>query len=408
MKKIAMILILVASVMIGHAQKNVRQSASNYLKQGKLDKALEAINACVVESTTANDAKSWFLRGNIYMEIANSKDENYKKLDPDPVTKALESYKKALEVDPKKEMEKKEYYGDIANKLYSLYKVYFDSALNCYNRKDYSAAMSNFGQSALMLEPIGSTDTLSLLNAALCAGPNYADQKGEAKKYYIKLINGNYKSPAVFADLSAIYLKEKDSANAFKYIRLGLKEYPNNLSLLNNEINIYLSYNIVDKAMKNLNIAMMKDSSNYTIPFALGTLYDNINSDTSKSVAQRNDAYLNAEKYYMKAVKIKPDYIDALYNLGALNLNKAVEYISTANNLPLDASEENNRLKAQAEGYLIKASDYFEKQIEIQLDANSKRVLMQIYTQLKQIYEQLNMPEKKAKIQEKIDALKKK
>ena len=87
---------------LGFAQKNVRQTASNYLKDGKLDKALESINQCVQDPSTAQDAKSWFIRGTIYLEIANTKDEKYKALDPNPLQQSLDSYKKASEFDTKK------------------------------------------------------------------------------------------------------------------------------------------------------------------------------------------------------------------------------------------------------------------------------------------------------------------
>jgi tetratricopeptide (TPR) repeat protein len=112
MKKVALFLVLVSYLTISFAQKNVRQTASNYLKDGKLDKSLEAINQCVQDPSTAQDAKAWFIRGNVYLEIANTKDEKFKNLDPDPLLKALESYRKSVEFDPKKE-----YYDEIFTRL---------------------------------------------------------------------------------------------------------------------------------------------------------------------------------------------------------------------------------------------------------------------------------------------------
>ncbi len=399
MKKSAMILVMVFAAALAFGQKNVRQTASNYLKDGKLDKAMEAINQCILDPSTATDSKAWLLRGNIYMEIASSKDEKYQSLDPGAFTKAMESYKKSLEFDPKKEMQKKEYYGEIATRIDLQYRNFFDQAIARYNEKDFKAAMTNFGRSAEVLEVIGMTDTLSLLNAALCAG--MANERGSARDYYLKLLQGNYKSPSLYSSLSDIYLKEKDSTNAFKYIRMGLKEYPTNMGLFNSEINIYLTYNIVDKAMSNLNIAMKKDTANYSIPFALGTLYDNMANDTARSEAQRADAFINAEKSYKKALQLKADYFDAAFNLGALNLNKASDILVKANNLPPDAVTEFEKMKSEADGYLGKATPYLEKALELQpADLNSMNALRQIYTRL-------NMPEKKKAIQERINNLQK-
>ena len=55
MKKFAIVLFMSAFCIVAFGQKNVRQSASNYLKDGKLDKAVEAINQCVQDASTAQD-----------------------------------------------------------------------------------------------------------------------------------------------------------------------------------------------------------------------------------------------------------------------------------------------------------------------------------------------------------------
>ncbi len=400
MKKIALFLLLVTSVTLAIGQKSVRQTASNYLKDGKLDKALEAINQCIVDPGTAQDCKTWFLRGNIYMEIANTKDEKYKSLDANPLPKALDSYKKCLEFDPKKEMAKKEFYGDIFFRISKQHLVFFDSAVSKYNKKNFKEAMLSFGYSADVMEAVGITDTLSLMNGAICAAS--ANEKDAQKIFLQRLIKSNYRSPSVYSDLSDIYLKQKDSANAFRYIRMGLKEFPNNRALFNSEINIYLTYNIIDKAMSNLNIAMKNDTVNYSIPFALGTLYDNIANDTLKSAAQKDEAFTMAAKSYTRALQIKPDYVDAAFNLGALNLNKASDILVKANNLPPDAVAEFTKRKKEADGYLEKAMPSFEKALELQpTDMNTLNALRQIYTRL-------GLVDKKKTIQEKINALQKK
>jgi len=400
MKKAVLFLVLVTSFTFAFGQKSVRQTASNYLKDQKIDKALEAINQCILDPSTAQDSKTWFLRGNIYLEIANSKDEKIRNLDPNPLAKAMESYKKSLEFDPKKENPKKEYFAEIMVKVDHQYRAFFDTAIAKYNKKNYREAMVNFGKSAEVLETVNVIDTLSLLNGALCAG--LANEKKIEKEYYLKLLVGNYRSPSVYSIISDLYLKEKDSANAFKYIHMGLKQYPNNMTLFNSEINIYLTYNIVDKAMNNLNIAAKKDTSNYSIPFALGTLYDNIANDTTKSLAQREDAFVNAGKSYSKALQLKPDYFDAAFNLGALNLNKASDILVKANNLPPDASTEFAKMKKDADGYLAKAMPHLEKALEIQpTDVNAMNALRQIYTRL-------NLADKKKALQDKINATQKK
>ena len=112
MKKIAFLLVMTMVVTMAFGQKNVRQTASNHLRSGKLDQALDAINQCIEDPSTSQDPKTWMLRGNIYLEIANTDDGNYQGLDPDPVAKALESYANAVEYD-----DKKRYFEDIFRRI---------------------------------------------------------------------------------------------------------------------------------------------------------------------------------------------------------------------------------------------------------------------------------------------------
>ena len=389
MKKLALIMVLVASVTMVFGQKNVRQSASNYLKSGKLDKALESINACILDPSTATDAKAWLIRGNVYLEIANTKDENYKKLEINPLTKALESYKKAIEYDPKKE-----YYDEIVGKLNMQRNNYYNAAVDNYNNKLYKDAMINFSKSAEVLEMAGISDTTSMLNSAACA--TLANEKEGAKEQYLKLIKSNYKSVSVFIALSDIYRLDKDSANALKYVKMGQKIYPSDQRIFLAETNIYLTFNNTDKALKNLKEAMAKDSTNYSVAFALVTIYDNLSNDTLQKPAFRQQAFDNAIASYKHSIKLNPEYFEGSYNLGALYVNKAASINEQAAKLPLDATAEYDKLMKEANNYLALALPYLEKAIALQPnDANT------LYT-LKQIYTRTNQPEKVKEVQHKI------
>ena len=164
MKRIVLLVLMVISISLAFGQKAVRQTASNYLKEGKLDKALETINQAIQDPSTSQDAKTWFIRGNIYSEIANTKDETFKALDPEPLAKALESYRKATQYD-----EKKEFAEDIFQKVNWQRNKYFNEAVDFYGKKDYKGAMMSFDHGYAALSAINIPDTLSLFYAAACA-----------------------------------------------------------------------------------------------------------------------------------------------------------------------------------------------------------------------------------------------
>jgi hypothetical protein len=395
MKKIALFLVLVTSITLAFGQKNVRQSASNYLKDGKLDKAVEAINQCVLDPSTAQDAKAWFIRGNVYLEIANTKDEKFKSLDADPLTKSLESYKKAVEFDPKKE-----YYDEIFLKLNFQRNNFYNVGVDEYNKKNYKEAMLNFGKGAEVLELLSVSDTISILNAATCA--SLANDRESTKFYYLKLLKENYKTPAVYMSISDIYRQEKDSVNALKYVRMGQAIYPNDLRLFLAETNIYLTFNNTPKALNNLKVALAKDSTNTSVAFALGTIYDNISNDSSKTAVEKQEAFENAVVAYSSAIRMEADYFEGNYNLGALYVNKAASINDEANKLPLDATAHYYKLKKEADEYLEKALPYLEKATELQPgDVNT-------LISLKQIYARTNKTDKVKAVQEKINAAQKK
>lgn len=377
MKKLVFLVVMAITVSVAYGQKAVRQTASNYLKEGKLDKALENINICIQDPSTAQDAKAWFIRGNIYSEIANSKDEKFKALDPDPMGKALESYKKATEFD-----EKKEYTEDIFAKVNWQRNNYFNQAVDFYGKKDYKNAMLCFDKSYAALAAINIPDTLSLFYAATCA--TMANDRNQAKKYYIDLLKLKAKQVTIYVSLSELYRVDKDSSAALAVIREGQKMYAGNMQLFLAETNIYLTFGNTKKALSNLEAAAKKDSANPSIYYALGTIYNKLTDDTTLKADVRDDMFNRAAEAYKKAIQLRPDYFDAVFNIGALYVNKFVYYDDKAKNLPLDAEAEFKTLSAKADSYLETAIPYLEKAVELQpTDLSTLNSLKQIYIRQK-------------------------
>jgi len=365
MKKIAVLILLITVAFAVNAQNSKRTSAFNYLRYGKLDKAKEAIDAATEHPKTMNDPKTWFYRGNVYLAIQLSDDEKYKNLDPDPLDEAYNAYLKAKELD-----EKGEFTKEIDDRLTVCAEQYYNKGVIFYNNKKYDEAMQAFGRAASMNESLGLVDTTSNFSAALCA--ELAHKNDEAIKYYKKLLAMNYKKPDVYNSLANIAKVQGDTAQALQYIHEGRDIFPNSIELMISETNIYLATGDTEKAMELLKLAIKQDDKNPTLYYAIGTNYDNAGN------------FEEAEKNYLKAIELDPNYFDANYNLAALYVNKGISIFAEADKLPLNAEEKYNQMIDEAKSYYEKALPYAEKSGEISPnDEYAIRILKEIYTRLK-------------------------
>lgn len=382
MKKISLIFLMMIAASFVFGQKPLRTTAFNNLRKGELDKAMQNIEPTISDPTTMNDPKTWFYRGNIYLQIHMSENPAFKALDSDALNKAYESYKKSIELDTKKE-----YYTEtIQNMLIISEQLYNEGVIRfTADPPQYLAAMKSFESAVEVNKTFGNTDTLAMFNTALAA--ENAKEFGKAKLYYNKVKEMNYPQPLLYNSLASISLEEGDTTAAIAVLAEGRRKYPDNFNLLIAETNIYLSSNQHDKAMANLQEAVKTDPMNPTIHYAVGVNY-----------ALMNNAG-EAEKAYIKAVELKPDYFEANYNLGALYVNQAAQIIDEANKLPLSATKEYDELKKQADDILGKSIPYLET--ASRLDPSDKNTLLS----LKEIYTRLQMYEKMKVVNDKLSEL---
>jgi tetratricopeptide (TPR) repeat protein len=170
---------------------------------------------------------------------------------------------------------------------------------------------------------------------------------------------------------------------AFKVIQAGRALYPNDLQVLFAETNLYLAKGESAKALANLEMAKKLDPSNPTIFFAVGAQYDNAGNVDE------------AEKAYLTALELKPDYFDAIYNLGALHVNNAAKQMTDANAIPPDKEKEYLAMKAKADASLDKALPYLEKAHAMDpADKNTIRSLKEIYARKSMMDKVKEMDEK--------------
>lgn len=368
MKKISILLVLMLSMSIMvSAQKGTRTTAYNYLRKGELDKAKENIDQAVQHEKTMNDPKTWFYYGNTYIQLATTQDEAYKNLDPDALQKAYDGYVKCMELD-----DKGVYKLQIIQDMTVIGNNYYARGLEHYNKDEFKDAYTEFSKAMAVNKSLDlGVDTLAIYAAAMSAMSG--GMNSEAKTLYTELADMKYNKAVIYSDLANIYKEEGDLDKAKTVLQQGIDNFPNDASVLFAKINILLEEKKYEEVIASLDDAIKLAPDNYTLFFVQGQSYE--------SMKQMD----KAEQSYLKAIEVNPDYTDAYYNLGALHYNKAVEVYSKANELPLDAVEEYNKMAEEANKHFLDAQPYFEKAFEaLPDDQNLKNSLVQIYQKTKQ------------------------
>ncbi|NCA84309.1 MAG: tetratricopeptide repeat protein [Clostridia bacterium] len=378
MKKIAVLLISVMAFSGVYAQPNNVVAAYNYLNRGKLDKAKEAIDKATEHSKTMDDAKTWFYRGNVYLSIQLTEEEEYKNLDPNPLEKAFEAYTKSLELDTKNE-----YSDQVEDRIQVCSEQYFNKAVSKYNEQDYKAAADAFAKAATIRQEVGTIDTVSAFYAGQSA---YLAKDYETARIYMNQVKAlKYGDPAIYSILASVYKVEGDTSAAIVVINEGRQIFPEDYSLIIDAANLYLATGQSQEALDVLNLAIVKDKTNPSLFFAAGTIYDKMGN------------FEKARDMYVSAIETDPNYFDANYNLGALYFNKAVERITEAGNLPLNETAKYDQMMDEGKVMMQKALPYLEKADSIQ---ESDQITLQT---LKEIYTRLGMMDKVKGVNERLN-----
>lgn len=347
------------------AQKAAVQTAYNYLRYDDLDKAKEAIDGAAVNETTIGYAKAWYYRGWIYQAIFESTKEKFAALKPGSLEEARKSYEKTLELDSKNEFR-----DDVVKRLEALASLSLNSGVEMYQREQYAQAYKAFKMSTeINRQHFNRLDTLGLYNAALAA-----DKAGDLKSAledYKKLTAVNYGGAKLYSLLSRLYMDQADTTSALATLQEGSRKYPGDGTLITQTLNIYLTSGKDKEAYEQNEAAIKASPSNPVLHYIKGNLADKLGKEEEAVAA------------YKKAIELKPDYFDAVYNLGAMFFNEGAEMANKANSIPPNKVAEYDAAKKKFEAKFKEALPYLEKAHELNAaDVSTMQSLKQLYTRL--------------------------
>ncbi len=384
------VLALIALMIIGasaYAQKGKVAAAQTSITSGDIEKAITTIEEAVDPSNPKAEksipwAKTWMIRGQVYDAAFKAKKGDTSKA----LSTALESYKKAIELD-----EKKQFTNIMKANLTSLSSSFINQASDCYKKADYKGAYESFKQvietnNLPIYTPEELTvDTAIVYNVGLAA--YQGEMYGEAAKYFAEAAKYGYMGDQLYLNMMSAHLLNSDTTSAINVLKEGFQKYPEASDIVTNMVNLYLQTDNTNEAIKYLEVAIKQDPNNASFYFAQGALFDKL-QETDKAIES-----------YEKSIELKSDYFDPYYNLGVIYFNKGVKQSDIANKVPISDAARFEAEKKKSNEEFSKAIPYMEKASEI----NPKDTYS--LESLKQLYYMVNKLDKKSEVEKKLEAL---
>ena len=276
-------------------------------------------------------------------------------------------------------------YKEAANVLYAVYLLdkkdqdkLFYAATYAVNGLDYDKALDYYSQ-LKALNYSGEGTVYWAINKTTKKEESFSNKT--ERELFIK--TGTHEKPRdekvaskrgeIYKNIALILVEKGKIDEAKAAVAEAKKENPDDTSLILTEADLYLKVNDVANYEKLITEAIAKDPSNYVLYFNLGVTNANANK------------LVDAEKYYKKAIEIKPDYVDAYINLAELKLRADEKLVTEMNKL--GTSDKDNKryevIKTERNNNFKSVLPYLEKAVELKPDNEpAKKTLLSVYNAL--------------------------
>jgi tetratricopeptide (TPR) repeat protein len=250
MKKIVLTLIISFISLSGFSQSKNIQNAYNSFRQEtdgvktKIAEAKDFIDLACKHESTSNDPKMWNYRSKIYLEIMLKHPE----LDENAVFEATEAHIRCLDRDKKGRIAVRKWTKeeDVLNGLVQCGYNLFNSGVEDYNAKDFSAAIKKYKE-IFRIIPLDKDNLLKRGNIVpdaiyynLYLAALQLEDISAQIEYLQKSIDNNTNNPGVYVSISSAYAKNGDTEKALEYINIGQELFDSDIQLINAEIDLYM------------------------------------------------------------------------------------------------------------------------------------------------------------------------
>lgn len=385
MKKVMILLAVLLTANVMMAQKYDRTNAFNYNRNGQYEKAMASIEKCINHEQflgmKANDqAQAWYYRAQIYQNILSSGDADLIAKVPNALELIYESLMNCMK--NSEFLEDPQVKADIYQRVGIVMGSYCEQGYALVDAKNFADASPMFKKAYDIAKSLGLPDANDWLNNAAMSSL-LAKDYNTALAYYTQLKENGLETGDIYHHLAVCYEALGNSEQAMAMVNAGLEKEPSNPDLILEKVNSYLKDGKGAEAVEDLNKLLALDPENAQLLFVLGTIYGNEDNkelfDTDK-----------ARQYYEEALKVKPDYYDATYNIGVLYTVMANKYIEQANEITgfsKKEQEQYNGLIEQANELLRTGLPYLKQAYDAQPSDDVKNVLKSIYVKLNMMEE---------------------
>lgn len=405
-KRIILIVALLALGLSATAQTMKVQSAYADMKANRLAQAMENINDACINENTKTDPKTWHYAGLIYaklVEISQSeKSEDQKLWKKQKVeTSILELAEKAkIAFLKSNELEKttntNEYTTLNNGTLNFIVRYQLSNALNVFNSGKYAESIPMFEDIVITSKTIGKNANDVEMKARFCIAMAYdvTKQKDKAVEMYRELINDNTQEESVYINLFIANTQAKEMDKAINVLKRGVKNLPTNYKLLGLLSGAYIEAGKKEEADKCIGI--------------LKNMADTITTNKQVVIVMVGDALRDggnkdeAIAMYNKSLALQPEQTEANFGLGVLYFNSAVDMKEKADKLPLDQTTEYDKLQAESKAQFALSIPFFEKVLTM------KPKDIKTLNALKVIYSRLEMTDKYKQVSATLESLRSK
>ena len=390
MKRFTLLLLMLATVSV-YAQKTPKPNlnkALNSWKEGKLDEAKSNIDAATTYEKTQDDPKTWYYRGLIYASIDTTSNETHKALAPDAYKVALESFKKADELN---KGDKELFITDASGlpllksqQVQAWQGGYLNAGAAQYQEEDLEGALKNFEKA----KEIAPNDTTAYFYSGFVSNSleDY-DKAIENFKKYNELGGKSSDGYSIMININSGPKENKEEA--LKIVREAKTKFPANPDFPKVEIGLLIDLKRIDEAKSGLENAIKKEPTNKILHFYLGYANASLNSTAE------------AKKNYEEALKIDPQYFEAQLYLAKLMYAEAASIKKEMQSMGISAADRKKKLdmdKVLVEKLNV-ALPYWEKAEKIKPDDQ------EVLDTLNGIYTDLGMAEQIKRIEKRYKEL---